>query len=169
VVLTLGAGGAAWWYRAGYWSAVRQHARGDVALAKLRSIGEKHAIDLGETPAGKEAVAVWRRTSEQGRLLKPDFTAAAEASRRLAATESGRVKFRAELDAKFYDLCTEWVDLYDRVYTQITTQSIDEPPIEWALENDDIIMRIQALIEPESGGQDGEPEHDHERAPEEEP
>ncbi len=166
VVATLGAGAATYWKRAPYWDAVKGIARsierGEAATQELRTIGEKHAIDLGEAPAGAPTLEIWRRTSEQGRLLKPEFVAAADASRQLAATAAGENRFRAEMDVKFYDLCIEWVDLYDRIHNQIQTQSIEEPPLEWALDYDDVINRIQELIEPPGGGQaDSHEGHDH--------
>lgn len=158
VVAAVAAGGYTYWKRVPYWSAAKGLNRGDAATQELRRLGEQHAVDLGESPAGAPALAIWKRTSAQGRLLKPEFVAAAEAARHLAATESGETQFRAELDVKFYDLCIEWVDLYDRIHNQIETQSIEEPPIEWALDYDDVINRIQGLIEPDGGGHEG---HDH--------
>ena len=158
----LGAGAATYFKRTPYWDAVKGINRGEAATQELRTIGEKHAVDLGAALEGKAALEVWRRTSEQGRLLKPEFVAAAEASRRLATTESGKARSRAELDVKFYDLCIEWADLYDRIYNQIESQSISEPPLDWGIDYDDVINRIQELIEPgvgDAGAHDG---HDHE-------
>jgi hypothetical protein len=162
VIVALGAGAATYWKRSPYWEAVKGLNRGEAATQQLRTIGEKHATDLGASPEGAPALEIWRRTSEQGRLLKPEFVAAVEAARHLAATESGKARFRAELDVKFYDLCIEWVDLYDRIHNQIETQSIAEPPVDWALDYDDVINKIQALIEPQ-GGAGGDPHagHDH--------
>ena len=154
----LGAGSATYFKRTPYWDAVKEINRGEAATQELRTIGEKHAVDLGAAPDGKAALEVWRRTSEQGRLLKPEFVAAAEASRHLAATESGKARSRAEVDVKFYDLCIEWVDLYDRIHNQIETQSIEEPPLDWGIDYDDIVNRIVQL----TGGGDAGAHDGHE-------
>jgi len=151
----LGAGAATYFKRTPYWDAVKGINRGEAATQELRTIGEKHAVDLGAAPDGKAALEIWRRTSEQGRLLKPEFVAAAEASRHLAAIESGKTRLRAELDVKFYDLCIEWVDLYDRIYNQIGTQTMQEPPLDWGIDYDDVINRIQELVQPPGGGDAG--------------
>jgi hypothetical protein len=163
-VVTLGAGGYTYWMRMPYWDAVKldveaQEAinRGEVATQELRKIGQRHATDLQAASEGSPALEIWKRTSGEGRLLKPEFVAAAAGARRLADTQTGTVQSRAEVDVKFYDLCIEWVDLYENIHNQIATTSIEEPPIEWAIEYDDVIDRIQSLIEPH----DDQEGHDH--------
>lgn len=159
VLSILGAGAATYMKRSPYWDAIKERDAGETAFQELRAISEKHAVDLGASPEGPAALEVWRSTSSKGRVLKPAFVTALEATKYLASVETGKKKFRAELDGKFYNLCAQWADLYERIHNQIENTSIEAPPDDWAIDYDDVIERMQALIEPEGG--EGHEGHDH--------
>ncbi len=151
VIAVIGAGWAVWSLRAPYWDAVAGLHDGDRATIRLREIGQRHADALAAQDHGPEALETWRRTAEEGGGLRPSFARALESARALARTTSGRAKASADIDVRYYTLCLEWMDLFDRIRHAFETQSLADPPLEWAEEYDGIIARIQRVNEAAAG------------------
>jgi len=139
------AGGSAWYYRAPFWSAVRDLSRGDDAAARLKTIAERHAAAMESGAAGAAALRSWKTSAEGALPLRSDFAAAAQAARYLETAATGTLKERAEIDAKFYDICLEWVDLYASISRTIAQESMAEPPEEWTDRQNGLVDRIEAL------------------------
>ena len=138
------AGGAVYLRRAPYWRSISAWQGGGAAASKLQAIAERHAANMQSGATGAAAIDSWRRSAQAAVPLRPEFAAALDAARYLAASGGG-LRAQADIDVKFYTLCLEWMDLYDRVRRTMSEVSLDEPPPEWAVAQDDIITRIQAL------------------------
>ncbi|MGH9868361.1 MAG: hypothetical protein ACREAA_09385 [Candidatus Polarisedimenticolia bacterium] len=146
IVVVLAAGGtAAWIDRAPYWKAVRAMSNGDGAMEKLKAIAERHAASMQQGLPDAEALASWKETASQALVLRPALEDALEGSRYLAVEGSGDVRARAIADSGFYPLTLEWMDLYQRVQTEIASTSMMAPSDEWFRVQNDIIQRIQSL------------------------
>jgi hypothetical protein len=152
-VLAIGSGGmfGTWMYRARSWSAAEALVRGDDAAQKLRTIGERHAAKMEAGAAGPAALDSWKESAAEALSLRADFAEAAEAALYLREA-GGSLRERAVIDAQFYPLCLEWLDLYAAIQSQIQQESLAEPPVEWEIGQERIVERIQALPPLPEGG-----------------
>ena len=139
------AGGAAWRYRAPFWSAVAALSQGDDAAAKLKTIAERHAAKMESGVRGSDALQSWRESAQGALPLRSDFAAAAEAARYLETAASGTLKTRAGIDAQFYVICLDWVDMYAVISRTLAEESMVDPPEEWTTMQNALVDRIEAL------------------------
>lgn len=146
-VLALAAisGGAAWRYRAPFWSAVATLSRGDDAAAKLKTIAERHAAKMESGVPGPAALESWKESAQGALPLRPDFAAAAEAARYLETVATGSLKARAGIDSRFYAICLDWIDLYASIARSLGSESMTDPPEEWTTMQNALVDRIEAL------------------------
>lgn len=152
LVVSVAAGAGVWAYRAPYWKAVRTIGAGDGASARLRAIAERHVAAIESGASGQDALASWRRSADEALPLRPQFEAALEGARYLRAEATGTMRTRGEIDAQFYALCLEWMDLYATVQRALQQESMMEPPEDWARRQNDIVDRIQSLPPPPEAG-----------------
>ena len=139
------AGAAAWIDRAPYWRSVRALSRGDEAMLKLKALAERHVASMQQGLEGAEALASWKETAAHALELRPELEGALEGARYLAAEGSGEIRARGQADSAFFPLTLEWMDLYQRVETEIASTSMTAPSDDWADVQNGIIERIQAL------------------------
>jgi len=146
ILLLMGcAGGAlAWRFRAPYWGALAARGRGEAAAEKLKTIAERHAAVIQSGAVGAKALDSWKDAARAAMPLRTEFSAALEGARYLELSDGG-MRAQAEIDARFYALCLEWMDLYDQVNRSLGESSMLDPPVDWSTRQDDIINRIQAL------------------------
>jgi len=93
---------------------------------------------------GAKALDSWKDAARAAMPLRTEFSAALEGARYLELSDGG-MRAQAEIDARFYALCLEWMDLYDQVNRSLGESSMLDPPVDWSTRQDDIINRIQAL------------------------
>lgn len=154
VVVAIAAG--AWYgarlHRAPFWSAVEALAKGNDAARKLRAIAERHVARMEAGAEGTTALNSWKESAAEAIPLRAAFLEAAAAARYLQETAGGVTRERAVIDAQFFPLCLEWIDLYAAVQRQLGEESMADAPIEWEIRQDEIAERIQALPSlPEEG------------------
>ncbi|HEY3175929.1 MAG TPA: hypothetical protein VGK94_09265 [Candidatus Polarisedimenticolia bacterium] len=153
-VLVIAAGGwsGAWLYRAPFWSAVEALSRGDDAAKKLRAISGRHAARMEAGASRGATLDSWQESAVEAIPLREAFAEAAQAARYLREEAGGTTRERAVIDAQFYPLCLEWIDLYAGVQRQIAQESMAEAPLEWEIRQDEIVERIRALPLPPQQG-----------------
>lgn len=144
VLAGLASGAAAWQYRPAYWSSIAARGRGEAAAEKLKAIADRHAVTMQSGATGARALVSWHDSAGAAAPLRADFTATLEGARYLQVSGHG-MKAQAEIDARFYFLCLEWMDLYDQILRALGESSMLDPPAEWSTRQDDIVGRIQAL------------------------
>jgi len=149
LAVALSAPAAAYLHRRPYWNAVSRLASGDGATERLQAIAERHAATMQSGAEGAAALDAWRTAAAAATPLREQFSASLDAARYLAANATGAVKERADIDRRYYALCLEWMDLYDGVTRSLSEESMMEPPETWALTQNAIIERIQALPSPQ--------------------
>ena len=148
IIIVATAGYGAYRWRKPYWEAVSSLNTGNEAAAKLKAIAQRHAALMESSASGQAALASWKESAAQALALKPEFARALQGARTLAAGE-GAVAARAAQDARFFELCLEWMDLYDRVALAVGEESMGGPPEEWTETQNDIVERIRVLQHPD--------------------
>ncbi|HZC78209.1 MAG TPA: hypothetical protein VE258_10690, partial [Ktedonobacterales bacterium] len=104
----------------------------------------RHAAAIQASTTGAAALQSWKETAATALPLRPDFAAALEGARYLE-TAGGSLRAQAEIDARFFALCLEWMDLYESVQKALNDVSMTDPPSDWSVKLEGIIDRIQAL------------------------
>ena len=145
LAVALVAGVAARQYRAPLSNAVEDLSRGDDAATRLKTIAERHAAKMEAGPDGATALQSWKESADGALPLRPDFAAAASAAKYLETAATGSLKVRAGIDAQFYAICLEWLDLYESIERNMTQESMIEPKDEWAVQQNALVERIEAL------------------------
>ncbi len=148
IAVAAAAPSAAWLHRRPYWDAVTKLNAGEEATGKLKAIAERHAAAMQAGAEGASALEAWGQAASAAAPLRPAFSTSLDAARYLSANATGTVKTRADIDSRYYALCLEWMDLYDRVSRSMEQESMAEPPEAWVEAQNDIINRIQALPAP---------------------
>ena len=138
-------GAAAWRYRAPFWNAVEILSLGDDAAARLKTIAERHAAKMESGAGGPAALQSWNESAMEALPLRADFEAAATAARYLETAATGALQTRAGIDAQFYAICLDWIELYASISRTMSEESMIEPPEEWTTRQNAIVDRIEAL------------------------
>lgn len=145
IAIAAAAGAGVWRLRAPYWSAIESRNQGDRASQQLKAIAERHAAMIQSGAGGSEALKSWSESATAALQLRPAFSAALDGATYLNTPAGGSLRAQAEIDARFFRLCLEWMDLYENVQRSVNEVSMMEPPDEWGMKQNDIIERIQAL------------------------
>ncbi len=139
--------GGAWVHaeRAPYWRSVRALSAGAEASTRLRASAERQTAAMQRGVSEQAALDVWRHAVDEVLPLRGPFSSALEGARWLAAHGPDSLRTRAQDEARFYELCLEWMDHYAGVDRTLRSESLEGPPGEWVERQNDVVERIQRL------------------------